>query len=263
MIINAVYLLLVGLGAGCVGGLLGLGGGILLMPVLRFGLGLPPPMAVGTCIVGVFCTTFAGGWRHYCLGHVNIRSLMPVITAGIISSAVCSLIFIKVVDKGGWIDLSLGMVFALVALRMIRAGLRRRHSREDFIPGKNSVEGAVFQKSLIGSVAGMLPGMLGIGTGAILVPTFTMMLHAPIKVAMGSSLVCFAMNALISAGFKWHQGFVDWRVGIPICLGALGGSMIGARLNKHMPTSVLKILFGVVFIYIAAKFILSSKGISL
>ena len=249
MIINAVYLLLVGLGAGCVGGLLGLGGGILLMPVLRFGLGLPPPMAVGTCIVGVFCTTFAGGWRHYCLGHV--------------SSAVCSLIFIKVVDKGGWIDLSLGMVFALVALRMIRAGLRRRHSREDFIPGKNSVEGAVFQKSLIGSVAGMLPGMLGIGTGAILVPTFTMMLHAPIKVAMGSSLVCFAMNALISAVFKWHQGFVDWRVGIPICLGALGGSMIGARLNKHMPISALKILFGVVFIYIAAKFILSSKGISL
>ncbi|MFC1706059.1 TSUP family transporter [Planctomycetota bacterium] len=75
---EAVVLVLVGLGAGGLGGLLGIGGGIVLMPVLRFGVGLPPAIAAGTCVFAVFFTTLGGSFRHHRLGHLNVRSVVPV-----------------------------------------------------------------------------------------------------------------------------------------------------------------------------------------
>ncbi|MGD2154300.1 MAG: TSUP family transporter, partial [Gemmatimonadales bacterium] len=63
-----------GLLAGALGGLLGIGGGIVLMPLLRFVIGLEPAYAAGTCVVAVFFTTLGGSYRHYRLGHLNVRS---------------------------------------------------------------------------------------------------------------------------------------------------------------------------------------------
>ena len=79
--------------AGTLGGLLGIGGGIVLMPILRFFVGLSPAVSAGTCIVAVFFTTLGGSFRHYKLGHVNIRSILPVIIAGGISTILFSLGF--------------------------------------------------------------------------------------------------------------------------------------------------------------------------
>ena len=109
-------------------------------------------------------------------------------------------------------------------------------------------------------MAGALPGLLGIGTGVILVPTFTYILGASIRIAMASSLICFSVNALISSTFKWYQGFIDLNVALPICLGTLLGASFGARLNKIFSSGVLRIAFGLVFCYVALKFILSFMG---
>lgn len=84
---HILFLVLAGFLAGLIGGLLGLGGGILLMPVLRFGLGLPPPIAAGTCIVGVFCTTLVndtlGTIRAEADRHGAELTLYGVTAAGI------------------------------------------------------------------------------------------------------------------------------------------------------------------------------------
>jgi uncharacterized membrane protein YfcA len=262
-VISELLLLVTGLLAGTVGGMLGLGGGIVLMPVLRFHVGLPPPLAAGTCIVGVFCTTLAGSIRHYRLGHIHLRSLLPVVVSGAIATVLFSLLFVAVARRGHWLDFGMGLVFLAVAVRMIQAGLRRRGTREDIDAERTEVRGALWKKTTIGTSAGVLPGLLGIGTGAILVPAFTMVLKAPMKVAVGSSLACFMINALVSSGFKGAQGFVDWSVAVPICAGAVIGSTLGAQLNRRFPSSSLKVLFGAVFLYVAAKFILSTWGINL
>jgi hypothetical protein len=139
--------------------------------------------------------------------------------------------------------------------------LRPRAGRAPFDPDERRLPGTVWQKSFIGGFAGVLPGLLGIGTGAILVPVFTILLGAQIKVAIGSSLACFMVNALISSAFKWSQGFVDLYVAVPLCLGTVLGANIGARLNRRFPPAVLKILFGVLFFLVAAKFITTgTKG---
>jgi uncharacterized membrane protein YfcA len=255
-----LLLLVAGVVAGMIGGLLGLGGGIVLMPVLRFYVGLSAPFAAGTCIVGVFCTTLAGSVRHYRLGHVHLRSLLPVIVSGAIATVLFSLLFVAVARRGRWLDFGIGLVFLAVAIRMIQAGLRRGESQAGLDPDHNEVRGPVWRKTAIGSAAGALPGLLGIGTGAILVPAFMMVLDAPMKVAVGSSLACFMINALVSSAFKGFQGFVDWDVAVPICVGTVIGSTIGAQLNQRCPSSSLKVLFGVVFLYVAAKFVLSAWG---
>ncbi len=250
---------LLGLGgvtAGALGGLLGVGGGILIMPLLRYVMGFEPAMAAGTCIVAVFCTTLGGSIKHFSLGHIHIRSLLLVIAAGLFATLCSSIFFLYLSRKGVWLDRATGIVFSLVALRMLWEGFgdyaRRRPT--PIMPEAAGIQGSIFSKIAIGSAAGVLPGLLGIGTGAVLVPAFAFFLNAPIKVAIGSSLACFSLNALLSSTLKFSQGFVQVDVLIPLCIGALIGSRIGATLNGRFSAPVLKVLFGTVFVFVAFKY---------
>ena len=243
-----------GIIAGLLGGLLGIGGGIVLMPVLRFYLGLSPAVSAGTCIVAVFFTTLGGSFRHYKLGHVNIQSIIPVITAGAISTMVFSLVFLFFTQRERWLDLGTGVVFSFISLRMMVEGwgeFSRKKRKDDT---RSEIGGSMGGKLAIGGIAGILPGLLGIGTGAILVPAFVLFLKAPIKIAIGASLTSFSVNAFISALIKTFQGFVYLPVALPICLGTLIGSNIGAVMNKHSPSSFLKILFGLAFSYVSYQY---------
>jgi uncharacterized membrane protein YfcA len=252
---STVALLAAGIMAGTLGGLLGIGGGIVLMPVLRFILALPPALAAGTCIVAVFFTTLGGSFTHHRLGHVDIRSLTPVAVAGGLSTCVFCLVFPYFSRKGNWLDIGVGLVFAFVSLRMIAEGLGGLLGKKAAEGDGNEMQGSLLQKCGIGCAAGVLPGLLGIGTGAVLVPAFTLILRAPIKTAMGSSLFCFAANAFVSSLFKFSQGFVDLRTAVPLSLGTLVGSNLGAMFNKRLRWGVLKVMFGVVFLYVSSKFI--------
>lgn len=245
-----------GIFAGILGGLLGIGGGIVLMPILRFFVGLSPAISAGTCIVAVFFTTLGGSFRHYKLGHVNIRSILPVIIAGGISTILFSLVFLYFTRRERWLDLGTGMVFFLISLRMIIEGCGNLLGKEAKESTGSEIRGSTGGKVTIGGIAGILTGLLGIGTGAILVPAFAFFLKAPIKIAIGSSLACFSVNAFFSSLLKFFQGFVYLPVALPICLGTLTGSTVGAVLNKHFPSSVLKIMFGLAFSYVSYQYIL-------
>jgi hypothetical protein len=217
---------------------------------------LPPVQAVGTCITAVFFTTLGGAIRHYRLGHINFHSIYPVILSGSASTIVFSLLFPHFLRREAWIDLGIGLIFAHVSLRMIVEGLRARKTiaAESHL---RDVQGTAAGKVLLGSAAGILPALLGIGTGCILVPSFTFFFDASVKVAMGSSLACFDGNAFWSALFKWHQGFVDFAVVLPISAGTWVGADIGAVVNKRFPSARLKIAFGLLFAYVSLKFILN------
>ena len=246
-----------GLLAGTLGGLLGIGGGIVLMPMLRFLVGLSPAHAAGTCILAVFFTTLGGSYRHYKLGNVNIRSIVPIMISGALSTVIFSFVFLYLSTREHWLDLGMGLAFALISLRMIAEGIPGLVMRKKEEEIDNIIKGTPAQKISIGFLAGALPGLLGIGTGVILVPAFIYILAAPVKAAMASSLTCFSVNALISSGFKYGQGFIDLNIALPICLGTLLGANLGARLNKSLSSGALKLIFGLVFSYVSLKFILS------
>ena len=258
-----VILLGTGLVAGTVGGLLGLGGGIVLMPLLRFGFGLSPLYAAGTVVLAVFFTTLGGSYRHYRMGNVRLRPLLPVIIAGVISAVAASLIFPHLAARERWVDLGIGLVFSLIALRMLIEGFPRSRVGRADTSGSGKIRGPLVAKLGIGTAAGALPGFLGIGTGGILVPTFTFLLGSPIKTAIGASLFCFCLNSLISGLFKMAQGYVEFGLALPVCIGTLIGANLGAALNGRFSSGFLKLLFGVVFTYVALKFILSFYGVQI
>lgn len=250
-----IVIFLVGIIAGILGGLLGIGGGIILMPLLRFFIGLPPSMAAGTCVMAVFFTTLGGSFGHYKLGHIKFRSLIPVIISGAISTVIFSFIFISFSKRENWLDFGIGLVFFLVSIRMIAEGILDYKGKITNYTDSNEIQGSIVKKISIGSIAGILPGLLGIGTGAILVTAYKFILKAPIKIAIGSSLICFAVNAFLSACFKIHQGFIDIKIALIISAGALIGANIGAVINKKFPSVLIKLLFGLLFIIIAVKYI--------
>ncbi len=252
--------LISGLLAGALGGLLGIGGGIILIPFLRFYVGLSPSHAAGTCVVAVFCTTLSGSWRHYRLGHVDVGSIRPVIGAGVAATMVFSLLFLQAVKFERCLDLGTGLVFSLIAARMILEGICDAKNRILRQRETNTIAGPLTGKLALGAAGGVLPGLLGIGTGGIMVPAFTLILKAPIKVAIGCSLTCFCANALVSALFKLSQGCVDLATASPACVGTLIGAYLGATLNRQFPSAILKIMFGIVFAYVSLKFILCFYG---
>jgi len=247
-----------GLAAGSLGGMLGLGGGIVLMPVLRFGLGLPPALAAGTCVVAVFFTTAGGSYRFHRLGMVRLRPLFPVLVAGMCTTALFSWAFASLAVRERWLDLSIGLVFCGVSALSIRDGLRPSPQSDSAGAVAPTPDSPVPARVAIGSAAGVFPGLLGIGTGGILVPAFAYLLRWPIKQAMAASLVCFCINAAVSASFKWTQGFVVVPIVLAICLGTFVGANLGAELNRRLAPHRLKVVFGLLFSYVALKFVLSS-----
>ena len=267
-----IILVISGLFAGMLGGLLGIGGGVVLMPILRFFVGLSPAFASSTCVITVFFTTLGGAFRHYKLGHVNLMPILPVIAAGAVSTIVFSAFFPYLLRKpswpplaagGGWLDFGTGLLFSIISLRMIIEGLTDRTDRKSEEGPEITKRSSVLAKMGIGALAGALPGLLGIGTGAVLVPAFTLVLGIPIKIAIGSSLTCFCVNAFLSSGFKLFQGYAVIQVALPLCLGALIGSNIGAVLNRRFPSPLLKIIFGLTFLYISFKYISLFPGAKL
>jgi len=258
-----IILIITGALAGTLGGLLGIGGGIVLMPVLRFVVGLSPAEAAGTCILAVFFTTLGGTSRHYKLRHINIKSILPVIVAGMFSTVVFSVFFASFANMPNWLDLGTGLVFFLVSARMVIGGLAELRGKKAAERLGNEMHGSLFAKLAVGGFAGILPGLLGIGTGAILVPAFTLILRAPVKIAIGSSLACFCVNALLSSGFKLFQGYAVILAALPLCIGTLLGSNVGASINKRFPAPMLKVLFGMTFLYVSFKYIFLFYGAKL
>jgi len=247
------------------GGLLGIGGGVVAMPVLRFGVGLPPAEAAGTCVAAVLCTTLGGSYRHFRLGHIDLQRILPIALSGVAATALFSWAFVWLARRPHWLDLGMGLIFSLVAIRLLRDGVReitkRRSEEVAALQPAAPLRGRLPTKIAIGTAAGVLPGLFGIGTGAVLVPAFTLVFGASIKTAVGCSLACFSCNALVSTAFKAAQGHVVLPVAVPLGIGALLGSNLGAFVNQRTAPSFVRMLFGLVFCYVAGRLVIASLAV--
>jgi uncharacterized membrane protein YfcA len=257
---EVIVLLATGFLAGILGGYLGIGGGIILMPVLRFIVGLSAPLAAGTCIMGVFFTTLGGSYRHFRQGNVGLRPIWPILLGGGGATLLCSFLFPQLARHGRLLDLGIGLVFSSIAIRMMVESISQSAHHRMKNPSSGWAEGGRVQKGAIGALGGIFPGLLGIGTGVVLVPTFKYILRMSIKSAMATSLACFCFNAFLSATTKLVQGFVDLQVALPICIGTLSGANLGAILNKRSRSRTVKFLFGLLFAFISLKFVLAFFG---
>jgi hypothetical protein len=259
-IVTLVILFIVGIVAGGLGGLLGIGGCVIMMPIIRFGFGFSSTMAVGTTLVAVIFTAASGAFQHWRLGNVDWGSVKYIAPAGVIGVLVGSVVFYFISGYGALIDLIVGLAFIWAAARMVYEGLFRRQAPE--VAG-DKMAGSPIAKTSIGGLIGFLTGIIGLGGGYALVPSFIYFVRSPMRIAIGSSLASFVWFALVGGIIKAFQGFTDVPTAIALGLGAAGGAILGARLVTRFKPATLKAIFGFIFLYVSLKYILLYFGISI
>lgn len=244
-----------GLAAGVIGGLLGIGGCSIILPVLIFVFNYPEPIAIGTTITAVIITAVTGAFTHARMKNVDHQTSAIVNVFGGIGAALGSIILALIISKIWLLDLILGAAFIYTALRMLYEGLRRR-AVSGPSTGK-SIPGSFAAKALLGFGVGLLAGLIGLGGGYLLVPSYIYFLHAPVKLAVGTSLESFIGLAVVSSGFKLAQKLVDVVTAIVLGVGIAVGVQIGAKLVPRTPAWAIKALFGAIFFVVAVKFMLN------
>jgi len=113
----------------------------------------------------------------------------------------------------------------------------------------------------LGVIIGFLTGIIGLGGGYALVPSYIYFLKSPVKLAIGTSMAAFFWMALVGAVFKLFQNVVNIPVAITLGIGALIGAIIGAKIMALFKPYVLKALFGFLFLYVSLKYILLYFGV--
>jgi len=123
------------------------------------------------------------------------------------------------------------------------------------------IPGSRVGMGLFGFVIGIITGIVGLGGGYALVPGLIYMFNAPVYVTMGTSLASMIPLAVVGGGIKLVQSYVDLRAGLLLAAGTVVGAQIGAAIIKKIKPNILKLIFGIYFLYVALKFITGYFGI--
>ena len=261
MILDALglfVLLITGFIAGTLGGLLGIGGCVIIMPVIRFGFHFSPTLMVGTSLAAVVFTSASGAWSNWKIKNVDKSTTLAFAVSGVMGIIVGSVVFSSIAHYGPVIDLIIGLAFLWPALRMLNEGIFPKKFKE--VTGRE-IPGSKTAKSLIGSSVGFLTGVTGLCGGYALVPLSIYVLKSNMKIAIGTSLASFLWFALLGAGIKYYEGFVDVPAAMTLGIAAAFGAAYGVKLMQKLNTPVLKLIFGVIITYVSAKYILLYFGI--
>lgn len=257
---SGTILILVGLAAGFLGGLIGTGGCSIILPAIHFWLGYSAPVAIGTTLFAVIFTAISGGYAHFARRNLDTRATLLLSGTGIIGVLIGSWLFNLLLPHVLLFGLILGLAFLLPAIRMIYEGFKR--------PKLSDSEGAIVKAkwwglAVFGLFIGILTGVVGLGGGYALVPGLIYLFGSPVYITMGISLASMIPLAVVGGGIKLFQGYVALGAGMLIAIGTIMGAQIGAATIKKIKPNILKIIFGVYFLYVSLKFITGFFGIKI
>ncbi|MEN6351160.1 MAG: sulfite exporter TauE/SafE family protein [Syntrophomonas sp.] len=252
-ICRLLKLIAVGLLAGYFGGLLGIGGGIIMLPILTFWLDFPTTLAVGTTLFAVIFTGISGGYAHLARGNADIQSTLYLGTFGVAGILLGSYLFTILASQIKILGLILGIFFIFPGIFMLWEALSKRSpfvNREKRPEDVNKTGLAT-----LGFTVGFLTGILGLGGGYLLVPGLTYLFGYPLSLAVGTSLTTVVPLTIVGGSIKLLQQYVMLQSSLSLATGTIIGAQIGAASIKLFKPSTLKIIFSLYFIYTAVKFI--------
>lgn len=259
--------------AGLIGSLIGLGGGIIITPVLVLGFGVDIRYAMGAALASVIATSSGAAAAYLRDGISNMRiglflciattlgAVGGAMLAGILDTAVLSLIFGLALLATAGLSLRKQPDSAVQKLPVTPLAKRLRLD-DEYPPGHQYHVQGVVPGFLVMVVAGVLSGLLGIGSGAFKVLAMDQIMRIPFKVTTTTSNFMIGVTAAASIGIYLKNGYLDPVLVYPVALGVLAGAFLGARLITVVPTGVLKMVFLVAIVFIGIQMILRGAGIS-
>jgi uncharacterized protein len=253
-----VLLLILGFFAGMLGSLTGIGGGVLLTPILALHFGIPIRQAIGTSLVAVITTSAASSSVHLQRHTTDIRLGMTLELATAFGAALMAYLvgyFNRNVLEG------LFAAFLLYsAITILVKGGKFKPEEPSPDPDANAnrsiaippYEPQRYPLGLSASlVAGALSGLLGIGGGPIKVPVMYIFMNVPLTVATATSNFMIGVTAAASAIVYYRRGDILVEVAAPLAVGVFLGSLLGARLAPRIHTRVVIYLLVGIMLYLA------------
>lgn len=251
-------LFLIGIVAGILGGLIGVGGSTIMLPIMYFYLGFPETIAVGTGLFVVIFTSISGASGHLMRRNLDLRVSAWIAAGGLIGVLIGSWLFTLLAGHTHILGLILGLIFLAPSISMIREGLWPGAD-----PEPEQIGGRPPEYLFFGTGVGVLTGVTGLGGGYALVPGLIYLFGAPIHITMGTSLASMIPMAIVGGGIKLSGGYVAVGAGLVLAAGSIAGAQIGAATIRKFRPEVLKVIFGLYFLYAATRFIAEFFGIGL
>jgi uncharacterized membrane protein YfcA len=261
--------------AGLIGALIGLGGGVIITPLLVLAFGIDIRYAMGAALCSVIATSSGAAAAYLRDGISNMRIGLFLCVATTIG-AVCGALLAVVLDQA-----ALSIIFGAALLATVLLSLRKRKDRSGAdssdplavklrLPGRmptpnGSIPYTVHQV-LPGFgvmwVAGVLSGLLGIGSGAFKVVAMDQIMRIPFKVTTATSNFMIGVTAAASVGVYLKRGYLDPALVAPVALGALAGAFVGAKLLPVAPVKLLRAIFLTAVSVIAVQMIVRGLHIN-
>ncbi len=263
--------------AGLIGALLGLGGGMIIVPVLTLFMGVDIHYAVGASIVSVIATSSGAAAAYIRDKITNIRIgmfLETATTTGAVAGA-----FLAGVIGGHILFIIFGLLLGYSAVALFQ---KRNVELPTNVPDSRLAErlklagnyyDAVLKRRVdyraagvpAGFVmmfgAGVISGLLGIGSGVFKVLAMDIAMRLPMKVSTATSNFMIGVTAAASAGVYFARGDINPFIAAPVALGVLGGATVGTRVMTRLKNTTLRKLFVPVLLYVALQMVLRGLGV--
>ena len=251
----SLLLVVLGFFAGLLGALTGIGGGVLLSPILALHFGIPIRQAIGTSLVAVITTSAASSSVHLQRHTTDIRLGMTLELATAFGAAITAYL-VGYFNRNALEGLFAGFLL-YSAITIMRRGGKIKPDDESS-PALNGVtvippyEPQRYPLGLAASlVAGALSGLLGIGGGPIKVPVMYIFMNVPLMVATATSNFMIGVTAAASAIVYYRRGDILVQYAAPLAVGVFLGSLLGARLAPRIRTRYVVYLLVAIMIYLA------------
>lgn len=244
---SGVGLLGLGAGAGFLGSVLGLGGGIVMVPGLTLLFGLSLREAVPVSLVGIAATSAAAAANYLDAGRVDVPLALRLEVPAVVGAVAAGLTAHLVPEA--LLYLAFGIVVLYAAAAMVELG---PSTRAEPAEGPADVR-RVGTGAAASGAAGVASALLGIGGGVAKVPIMHLVMGVPLQVATGTSAFMVGMTAAAGGWIYWLGGDLALTAAAPVALGVLLGSHLGSRTSDRIPDRALRPVLAAVLLYVAAR----------
>jgi len=259
--------------AGFIGSLTGLGGGVIIVPLLTIGFGVDIRYAIGTSLISVIATSSGAASAYVKEGILNIRVgmfLEIATTSGAIAGA--AIAFFAPTHAIAVIFGFVLLYSAIVSFQKRKENTMAENASEkrsgrmiELLKAKGTYPTAIGLKNytlqhlgggyIVMTFAGILSGLLGIGSGALKVIAMDSIMKIPFKVSTSTSNFMIGVTAAASAGIYLNRGYIDPVLSMPVMVGVLIGSLVGAKFLIKSRTKSIRLVFAIVITILAFEMI--------
>lgn len=259
----SILLFLASCGTGCLGALTGIGGGIILVPLLTLAFGVPLHYAMAASLIAVIAQSMGSAVAFLHGGYTNLRVGIFLETAASIGAVAGAYLTTQVSESTLSILFGLVLLFAAVSTVRKRAdtlldpnpqGWAQKLRLYGSYPSATDTQLHYAARNILGgwmvmSLAGLMSGLLGVGAGAVKVLAMDQIMALPYKVSTTTSNLIVGITAAVGLGIYLNHGYLDAVVATPVVLGIVAGALIGSRVLVKAPIGALRLVFTAVIVF--------------